>query len=136
MLICFFLARLNIIGEPLYNITKLILPIYLPNIDNPTFIIPINLSFSKDNSDKNITIKNGDTLFSGEKINITFSSGKNCWLSFFCIDSKGTHELFQGTFEPNFISEKSEYINSFILDDTEGVDVFYIGSSPNRVGRF
>jgi hypothetical protein len=126
------LARLNVFGEPLYKFSKIIIPIYIDKIDSPNFIIPIYLSLSKENSLENNSIKNGDSFFSGEKIKIKFSSGKDCWLSFFCIDFQGIHYLFQGTLDPSFINEKSEYSFDFILDDIEGIDIFYIVACENK----
>lgn len=127
LLVLFTFARLRLLGEGLCRFSREVLPFNIPAIDRAVHI-PLKYSFIRNNSMGKSELKQGDVVYSGDGVSIEYSLPFSCYLTIVCIDSKGIHNIpgFPESKEPILIERKLSARSSFVLDDTRGLELYYI----------
>jgi hypothetical protein len=121
ILIIFFLlviSRMNFIGEPWYRISGLIIPLQKPALF-------LNMDYTITDAHGTRAGKKNDLCHNGDYIDLSVSSSDECWLTLFCLDSKGIHPLFNNSLEPKLIRGEKFIQIKFNLDTTIGNEVYY-----------
>ncbi len=125
VIILFSLSRINIFGEPYYGYSKLIFPVNITGVDPVHSVIPLSLSYEIQGHMGRRTGKLGDVCYDEDYIYLYFAAGKNCWVSVFCVDSKGIHPVFRKELSPNYVEKDETYTIDFELDETIGTEIYY-----------
>jgi hypothetical protein len=107
----FLLARFNILGDKLYNLTVLILGTKVP----PENIIHLNFGFEIQ-SQLGVKIGiNGQKIYKNEKVSILLNSASDCFVTAFLIDSPRVIKLLDNSLKSLKITGDKKY--TFTLDN-------------------
>jgi hypothetical protein len=132
LLLC---SRLNLFGNPYYRYSKIIIPIHLPVVDAAPMIISLIFNYEIENT-KGRRRRGllGDNLYSGDRVFLSFKSNSDCWVSVFGVDSKRTFPLWPSRkkFFTGKIKKNSDYVETFILNQTIGNEIYYIVASQKK----
>lgn len=125
IVVFFALSRMKFWGEPYYSYAKLMLPVHLPGVDVVKPAIGLALGYEIEDNMGRRGGKLGATVYSGDRIYLSFEASHACWLSVFGVDAKGIHPIFREKLSPSLIEKELKYTLDFILDETIGNEVYY-----------
>jgi hypothetical protein len=101
------------------------LPAQIAGIDPDVPVIPLSMNFEITDKFGRRQAKVGEAYFSGDSIHLSIAASLRCWLTVFCVDSKGTQKVFQNSFDPSLIEPDKTYGLEFELDETVGAEIYY-----------
>jgi len=126
------LARSNFLGEQLYRLSKILIPLDIPWVDPPKPMIPLYFSYEIEDQINRRDGKLGGTCYTGDRIYLNYRTGIACWITLFGVDSKGVHPILQNKFNPIFIEKDKPYSEVFTLDNTSGYEVYYAVAAMDK----
>jgi hypothetical protein len=122
------LGRANMLGDTTYRICRIVLPLRIDRIDGRIATPALFLDYVITTDTESRPGRLNDVCLSGETITLSVTASQPCWIAIWGVDRKGLHPLM-GASEPVLIKDGVRYEDSFLLDDTEGLEVYYaIGS--------
>jgi hypothetical protein len=110
-------SRMDLIGETFYRLSTFIIPLQKPALF-------LTLDYSVQGAQGSRIGKKNDVCHNGDYISLCVIPSDSCWLTLFCIDSKGIHPLFNSGLEPQMIRGEKPLFVKFNLDTTIGNDVY------------
>jgi hypothetical protein len=133
LIVLFTLARLQLLSERVQRISRILVPIEIPVLDPPQPFVPISLDYTVEDRVTGVREgRLGDTVVSGDRVDLELQVGGTAWVVLFGIDSKGTHPVFGDGFRPRLVERDSTYRQRITLDSTVGREVYYAIAAPRK----
>jgi hypothetical protein len=100
-------------------------------LPSPKPKLPVRLTFEVEDSNSVNLGKLGQTYYTNDIIHLTITAPLPCWYIVFSIDNLGLHAISDSTYKPYFNSSHDfSYSFHFLLDTTQGKEVYYAVVSP------
>jgi hypothetical protein len=126
-------ARAGFFGETVHSLARRALPFTIPIVDGEPPDILLDFTFEVDDGTAPTTAKVGGTYRSGDRVYLSVNSNVECWLSVFCVDSKGVYGVYNQSCQPGlFEPQDKAHVMTFVLDDTIGPEVYFAVVSHRR----
>ncbi len=133
LLILLGLARCHFFGDLGYRYAKALLPFSIPVVDEAQAVIPLLLQYQvADAYTGRRNGKLGETLRTGDHVFVSFKVGRPCWVTVFCIDSKGVQPVFGEGLDPLKVEKSEFYTLDFKLNDTLGPEIYYAVAKTDK----
>jgi len=126
------IARLNLVGEQAYRISKHWLSIRIPGVDSVPNLIPVLFEFEVGNDIGQGPSKLDVPCQDGERIRLRLKAETACWGGVYNMDLEGVYGLLQNKREPSKLEPGKIYEIDVELNDTPGIEVYYLVVAPDK----